>query len=330
MVEVFGDSRVVIRQLAEDYDCVSDNLLPYFVNCREMMAKFRQVTLTWIPRDQNDEANRLVQVTFGYVQQTEDIPIEILQLDTVNWRADLLQYLKDLARGANRKTRRRALRHVLIGDELHFRTMDGVLLKCLGPSNILSIMHDVHEGTCGTHQSAHKMKWLIRRSGFYWPSMLEDCFKYYRGCQDCQRFSAVQMAPADLLHPIVKPWPFRGWGMDMIGQINPPTSKGHKWILAATDYFTKWVEAVPLKNVTARDVVNFVREHIVYRFGIPQTITTDQGTIFTAEEFKQFAREMGITLIQSSPYYAQANGQAEASNKSLIKLIKRKIDKYPK
>ena len=170
------------------------------------------------------------------------------------------------------------MKHVLIGDEMYFRAIDGVLLKCLGPTEILNIMHDVHEGTCGTHQSAHKMKWLIRRSGFYWPTMLEDCFKYYRGCQDCQRFGAVQMALADLLHPIVKPWPFRvadllhpiikpwpfrGWGMDMIGQINPPTSKGHKWILAATDYFTKWVEAVPMKNVTTRDVVNFVKEHIV-------------------------------------------------------------------
>ena len=51
--------------------------------------------------------------------------------------------------------------------------------------------------------------------------------------------------------------------MDMIGQINSPTSKGHKWILAAMDYFTKWVEAVPMKNVTTRDVVNFVKEHIV-------------------------------------------------------------------
>ena len=118
--------------------------------------------------------------------------------------------------------------------------------------------------------------------------------------------------------------------MDMIGQINPPTSKGHKWILAATDYFTKWVEAIPMKNVTAKDVINFVKEHIVYRFGIPQTITTDQGSVFITEEFKQFANQMGITLIQSSPYYAQANGQVEASNKSLIKLIKRKIDEYPK
>ena len=76
------------------------------------------------------------------------------------------------------------------------------------------------------------------------------------------------MAPADLLHSIVKPWLFRGWGMDMIGQINPPTSKGHKWILVATDYFTKWVEAIPTKNVMVKDVVNFVKEHIIYRFGI--------------------------------------------------------------
>ena len=52
-----------------------------------------------------------------------------------------------------------------------------------------------------------------------------------------------------------------------------------------------------MKNVTAKDVVNFVKEHIVYRFGIPQTITTDQGSVFLAEKFKNFAKEMGITLL---------------------------------
>ena len=62
-------------------------------------------------------------------------------------------------------------------------------------------------------------------------------------------------------------------------------------------------------------MVDFVREHIVYRFGIPQTIITDQGTMFTSEEFKDFAANMGIKLLNSSPYYAQANGQAEASIK---------------
>ncbi len=115
----------------------------------------------------------------------------------------------------------------------------------------------------------------------------------------------------------------------MIGMINPPSIKGHKFILVATDYFTKWVEAIPLKKVVSGDAIQFVQEHIIYRFGIPQTITTDQGSIFVSDEFVQFADSMGIKLLNSSPYYAQANGQAEASNKSLIKLIKRKISDYP-
>ncbi|KAK1666654.1 hypothetical protein QYE76_054813 [Lolium multiflorum] len=67
-----------------------------------------------------------------------------------------------------------------------------------------------------------------------------------------------------------------------------------------------------------------------FRFGIPQTITTDGGSVFVSKEFRKFCEDMGIKLIRSSPYYAQANGQAEASNKSLIKLIKRKIDEHPR
>ena len=64
--------------------------------------------------------------------------------------------------------------------------------------------------------------------------------------------------------------------------------------------------------------------------GIPQTITTDQGTMFTSLEFDEFAIGMGIKVLNSSPYYAQANGQAEASNKGIIKLIKREIEENPK
>jgi len=59
-------------------------------------------------------------------------------------------------------------------------------------------------------------------------------------------------------------------------------------------------------------------------------ITTEQGTMFTSEEFDEFAINMGIKVLNSSPYYAQANGQAEASNKGNIKLIKCKIEENPK
>jgi transposase InsO family protein len=131
------------------------------------------------------------------------------------------------------------------------------------------------------------------------------------------------------MNPIIKPWPFRGWGMNKISKINRPSSKGHQYILAIMDYFTKWVEAIPMMSVTSKDFMNFIKEDVIHRFGIPQTITTDGGSVFISEEFRKFTADVGIKLIKSSPYYAQANGQAEASNQSLIKLIKWKIDEHP-
>jgi transposase InsO family protein len=98
----------------------------------------------------------------------------------------------------------------------------------------------------------------------------------------------------------------------------------------ATDYFTKWVEVVPLRRMMHRKVIHFVLEHIVYWLGIPQTLMTDQGPSFMARQFKEFASPLGIKLLNSSSYYAQANGQAEASNKTLFGLIKKKIEEKPR
>jgi transposase InsO family protein len=67
----------------------------------------------------------------------------------------------------------------------------------------------------------------------------------------------------------------------------------------------------------------------VHQFGIPQTLTTDQGASFMSHQFKEFTAPLKIKLLNSSPYYAQANSQAESSNKMLIKLIKKKLEALP-
>ncbi|XP_038679461.1 uncharacterized protein LOC119980737 [Tripterygium wilfordii] len=131
------------------------------------------------------------------------------------------------------------------------------------------------------------------------------------------------------IHPIVKPWPFRGWVIDIIGKIYP-TSKNHGFLMIATDYFTKWVEVVPIKKVEHSDMVEFVKEHLIYRFGIPESITTDQGTMFTGGEFRLFAEDFGIKLINLTPYYPQANGQAEANNKVIISMLEKMMDDNPR
>jgi hypothetical protein len=150
-----------------------------------------------------------------------------------------------------------------------------VLLKCLGDEQAKEVAREVHDRICGVHQSAHKMKWLLRRAGFYWSTMLDDYIKYQKGCEACQQFKNIQLAPTGVMNSIVKSWLFRGWRLDFIGEIHPGSSKGHRFILVATDYFTMWTEAVPLRNMTHHEVISFVEEHIIYRFGVPQTLTTD-------------------------------------------------------
>jgi hypothetical protein len=156
--------------------------------------------------------------------------------------------------------------------------------------------------------------------------MFNDCFKYYKGCESCQKFGDVQLAPAAMLHPIIKPWSFHGWALDSVGQIHPALSKGRRFVLVATDYFTKWTETIPLKNMTHKEVIHFISEDVIHRFGILQTLTTDQGSSLISHQVCDFAKSLKIKLLSSSPYYAQRNGQAESSNKTLIKLIKKKIE----
>ena len=78
-------------------------------------------------------------------------------------------------------------------------------------------------------------------------------------------------------------------------------------MLVAIDYFTKWTEAVSLKNMMHKNLVESITEHIIHRFSIPQTLMTDQGSSFISKEVRAFAESYKIKLLNSSPYYVQAN-----------------------
>jgi hypothetical protein len=91
--------------------------------------------------------------------------------------------------------------------------------------------------------------------------LLNDCFRYYKGYESCRKFRDVQLTLAAILHHIIKPWLFSCWALDFIGQIHPGSSKGHWFVLVITDYFTKWIEAILLKNMMHKEVTHFILEH---------------------------------------------------------------------
>ena len=65
--------------------------------------------------------------------------------------------------------------------------------------------------------------------------------------------------------------------MDVVGPIIPSSFKEHRFILAITDYFSKWAEVIPLREVKTSDVIKFIKHHVVYRFGVPRRIVHDNG-----------------------------------------------------
>ncbi|XP_050156278.1 uncharacterized protein LOC126630208 [Malus sylvestris] len=117
--------------------------------------------------------------------------------------------------------------------------------------------------------------------------------------------------------------------MDFIGQIHPASSKG-TFIIMAIEYFTKWVEASTVKTITSTAVKKFIEIKILHIYGVPETIVIDHGLSFISKKVEEFASKFKIKMIQSSRYYPQSNGQAEASNKILVNIIKRMVTESPK
>jgi hypothetical protein len=100
-----------------------------------------------------------------------------LELSGEDSRKEIIDYLKDPSQKVSRQIRLWAAKFVLLEDDLYYRTFDGVFLKCIGTKESKNLMGERHEGVRGAHQSAFKMKWMIRRNGYFWPTILEDCFE---------------------------------------------------------------------------------------------------------------------------------------------------------
>nr|XP_023884270.1 uncharacterized protein K02A2.6-like [Quercus suber] len=126
---------------------------------------------------------------------------------------------------------------------------------------------------------------------------------------------------------MVTPWPFHTWGLDLVGLVNP-SSREYIWILVATEYFTKWAELVPLRKITRGVVANFIKENRIVRFGVPHRIIKDNGTPFVNNDVRKMLKFYQVKHHRSSPYYPKGNGQAGATNKTLIKIISKMSQEY--
>uniref|UniRef100_A0A2N9I4R3 Integrase catalytic domain-containing protein n=2 Tax=Pentapetalae TaxID=1437201 RepID=A0A2N9I4R3_FAGSY len=220
-----------------------------------------------------------------------------------------------------------ASRYFVEGGTLFRKGYHGEPLRCLSLSESQMVMKEAHAGECGEHQGKKRLYQHLLTLGYYWPTMKKDAADFVRTCHTCQvQANLIHTHPTNLQN-MTTPWPFHTWGLDLIGPIGPASS-GHIWILVATEYFTKWVEAVSLRRATGAAVANFIREHIITRFGIPYKLISDNGTPFVNKDVRELLEHYQVKHRRSTPYYPQGNGQAEATNRMLLRILSKMVFDY--
>ncbi|MCO5564752.1 hypothetical protein L7F22_018420 [Adiantum nelumboides] len=131
------------------------------------------------------------------------------------------------------------------------------------------------------------------------------------------------------LHPIKVTQPFQKWGLDFVGPISPAARNTQsRYTIVATDYVTKWAEAKASRKADAITTAKFLFENIITRFGCPFEIVSDNGTHFINEVIKELTSNFMISHHKSTPYYPQANGQAESTNKTLISVLTKTVEAH--
>ena len=123
------------------------------------------------------------------------------------------------------------------------------------------------------------------------------------------------------LNPQMMLQPFEKWAIDFVGPIKPQGKMGACYIITATEYLTRWVEAQPVKDCTTTTTTKFLFDKMLTRFGCLKILMSDHGTHFLNETISALTEEFQVYHQQSTPYHSQDNGIVEAFNKILEKAL---------
>ncbi|KAL2893862.1 Pro-Pol polyprotein [Bienertia sinuspersici] len=149
-------------------------------------------------------------------------------------------------------------------------------------------------------------------------------------CQKCQRFAPTIHRPANDLQPILNPIPFAQWGMDILGPF-PRAPGGKRWLIVGIDYFSKWIEAESLVQITRKEVRKFIWQNIMTCYSLLVCLVFDHGKQFDNDDIKEFLSQYHVKFASSAVCHPQSNGLAEAANKKILNsLLKRLEDKKGK
>ena len=192
----------------------------------------------------------------------------------------------------------------------------------IGPHQVKKVLQETHNHPLSGHQG-QDTTYLKTSEVYYWPNMKKDIIEFIKTCKICQKRS--QRKGEAPLEPIKKlAQPFYQVGIDVMGPL-PMTPTRKRYVVVAIDHFTKWIEARALETADAQSITSFIYDDIICRHGVPNILTSDNGTEFVNELITTLTSVYKIHHIKSTAYHPQGNGQTERANQTLKNLMAKLI-----
>ncbi|XP_074300500.1 uncharacterized protein LOC141631777 [Silene latifolia] len=240
-IEVYNDSKLIVNHVNNIYTVRDPKMIAYMEVAKELKLRFASFHIRQIPRDQNVEADALATLGAAFIpgavgtipfihvmkpairqneqqnaskttttQWTYEAGILCTatpQEEIDDWRKPYISWLCD---------------EVLPPDQKDIRSFK------MKSSRFVLI------------DGGRSLSNKTLRQGYFWPAMRKDAIYYVKKCKECQRHAPVSHQPVEHMYPIISPWPFMKWRMDIVGPLRR-ASGNMAYMLAMTDYFSKWI-----------------------------------------------------------------------------------------
>ncbi|GJZ85501.1 reverse transcriptase domain-containing protein [Tanacetum coccineum] len=285
------DSRLVANQVKMSYIAKELGMIQYLEKVKTLTGSFKKFSIKQVPRSKNKKADTLSKIaSTSFAHLTKQVLVEVLKEKSIN-EAEVLTVVEE---EGNTLRKKHSLRKRRKQGRMH-----------VGPRSVVA---------------------KAIRTGYYWPTMHKDVRKVIRECQDCHVHRPVPRNPQQKLTPITSPWPFYKWGIDIAGPFPEGPSKV-KFLIVAMDYFTKRIKANHVATITGNQIKKFVFDNVVYKFGLPGEIISDNEMQYRDNPFKDWCEKLNIRQCFASVKHLQTNGLVERMNRSLGEGIKERLDK---
>ncbi|GJY59559.1 reverse transcriptase domain-containing protein [Tanacetum coccineum] len=309
-------------------------MVKYLEKVKTLAKAFLEFLINQVPRKDNKKADALSKMaSTSFAHLSKQVLVEELKEKSMNevevlaivevegdsWMTPIQEYLNNETLPAEREKarsiKRKSQRFAIINGTLYTKSFLGLWLRCVGPSQANYILREIHEGSCSMHAGTRFVVAKALRIGYYWPTMHKVAYKSMSGMPSAQtrpKKSAGKIEPNHISVAILQ----MGEGLGKV-----------KFLIVAMDYFTKWIEAKPVTNITGNQVKKFVWENIVCRFGLPGEIISDNGKQFRDNPFRDWCEKLCIQQHFASVKHPQTNGLVERANRSLGEGIKARLGK---